>query len=154
MGAERGQLRIVKLLLQRGLVDPRDRFGQTPLHLAARNVGVAKLLLAFRADIAARDLAGCSPSDYASPAVKQLFEKATERFRTNENRARANGTRRVPDEITGTDLFAHVRAPELELHKLGYLPKNNVGNHGFIAVHRKIHRATQRNQYPKWYQIL
>ena len=61
---------------------------------------------------------------------------------------------RVPDEVTGKDLLHHVRSPELALEKRGYVPKNNYGNYGFIAVHRKVRRATQRNQYPKWYQIM
>lgn len=57
-----------------------DRFGQTPLHIAALwdQVEAAKLLLAYGADPRATDLAGRTPRDIASEfgsgAVQRLLE--------------------------------------------------------------------------------
>ena len=139
----------------RGIIDPRDGFGQTPLHLCAESPRLTKLLIAFGADTGAKDLSGKTPSDYASADVRELLAKAEAMFQSHSDRAAAGTYKRWPDEATGKDLLAHVKAPELELRpKQGYFPKNNVSDLGFIRINRKNRKPSQRNQQPHWYRIV
>jgi ankyrin repeat protein len=62
VAAEKGKVKIVELLLAKGL-DPnsRNKCGSTPLHVAANKREVAELLIAHGADVNARNNYGATP---------------------------------------------------------------------------------------------
>jgi ankyrin repeat protein len=85
--AEYGNMRVVKLLLEKGAdLDSEDKHGQTPLLLASRkgNVEVVKLLLEKGANVESKDDSGWTPLLLAAAGkgngevVKLLLEKGAD----------------------------------------------------------------------------